>query len=138
MTMNKKEMVLRQQTQEKEMDLHPGETMVQTERDLQLSPKSRSISGVYQKDHRKNHQGHRTLIQLKKTGWLLAGASETEKEATRYYYRKNLRKGPDIMGPLPKLWLTFEQVNSGSGSSSTVEGDTVTELLGRIKKFLPV
>ena len=51
----------------------------------------------------KNRQGHRTLIQLKKTGRLLAGASETEKEATRYYYRKNLRKGPDIMGPLSKL-----------------------------------
>ena len=66
MTMNKKEMVLKQQTQEKEIDLHPGEAMEQTERDLQLSTKSRSISGVYHKDHRKSHQGHRTLTQLKK------------------------------------------------------------------------
>ena len=36
----------------------------------------------------------------------------------------------DIMGPLSKLWLMVEQVNSGSGSgsSSTVEMDTVLEL----------
>ena len=35
----------------------------------------------------------------------------------------------DIMGPLPKLWLMVEQVNSGSRSSSIVEIDTVLELL---------
>ena len=35
------------------------------------------------------------------------------------------------MGPLSKLWVMVEQVNSGSasGSSSTVEMDTVFELL---------
>ena len=35
------------------------------------------------------------------------------------------------MGPLSKLWVMVEQVNSGSasGSSSTVEMDTVLELL---------
>ena len=38
-------------------------------------------------------------------------------------------KGLDIMGPLLKLWVMIEQVNSGSGSSSTVEMDTVLELL---------
>ena len=30
----------------------------------------------------------------------------------------------DIMGPLSKLLVMIEQVNSGSGSSSTVEMDT--------------
>ena len=35
----------------------------------------------------------------------------------------------DIMGPLSKLWVMTEQVNSGSGSSSTVKIDTVVELL---------
>ena len=35
----------------------------------------------------------------------------------------------DIMGPLSKLWVMVEQVNSGSGSSSTVEMDIVLELL---------
>ena len=35
----------------------------------------------------------------------------------------------DIMGPLSKLWVMIEQVNSGSGSSSTVKIDTVVELL---------
>ena len=37
----------------------------------------------------------------------------------------------DILGLLSKLWLMIEQVNSGSasGSSSTVEMDTVLELL---------
>ena len=37
----------------------------------------------------------------------------------------------NIMGPLLKLWLMLEQVNSGSasGSSSVVEMDTVLELL---------
>ena len=37
----------------------------------------------------------------------------------------------EIMGPLSKLWVMVEQVNSGSasGSSSTVEMDTVLELL---------
>ena len=35
----------------------------------------------------------------------------------------------DIMGPLSKLWVMIEQVNSGSGSSSTVEMDAVLELL---------
>ena len=35
----------------------------------------------------------------------------------------------DIMGPLSKLWVMVEQVNSGSGSSSTVEMDTALELL---------
>ena len=33
------------------------------------------------------------------------------------------------MGLLSKLWVMVEQVNSGSGSSSTVEMDTVLELL---------
>ena len=31
----------------------------------------------------------------------------------------------DIMVPLSKLWVMIEQVNSGSGSSSTVEMDAV-------------
>ena len=31
----------------------------------------------------------------------------------------------DIMVPLSKLWVMVEQVNSGSGSSSTLEMDTV-------------
>ena len=31
----------------------------------------------------------------------------------------------DIIVPLLKLWVMIEQVNSGSGSSSTVEMDTV-------------
>ena len=31
----------------------------------------------------------------------------------------------DIIVPLSKLWVMIEQVNSGSGSSSTVEMDTV-------------
>ena len=92
MTMNKKEMVLRQQTQEKEMDLHPGETMVQTERDLQLSPKSRSISGVYQKDHRKNHQGHRTLIQLKKLADYLQELLKQKKRPQDITIEKTLEK----------------------------------------------
>ena len=37
----------------------------------------------------------------------------------------------DIMGPLSKLWVMVEQVNSGSASdsSSTVEMETVLELL---------
>ena len=35
----------------------------------------------------------------------------------------------DIMGPLSKLWVMTEQVNSDSGSSSTVKIDTVVELL---------
>ena len=34
-----------------------------------------------------------------------------------------------IIGPLPKLWVMVEQVNSGNGSSSTVEMDTILELL---------
>ena len=34
----------------------------------------------------------------------------------------------DIMGPLSKLWVMVEQVNSGSGSSSTQEMDTVLVL----------
>ena len=33
------------------------------------------------------------------------------------------------MGPLSKLWVVIEQVNSGSGSSSTVEMDTVLKPL---------
>ena len=33
------------------------------------------------------------------------------------------------MGPLSKLWVMIEQVNSSSGSSSTVEMDTVLKLL---------
>ena len=33
------------------------------------------------------------------------------------------------MEPLSKLWVMVEQVNSGSGSSSTVEMNTVLELL---------
>ena len=38
------------------------------------------------------------------------------------------------MGPLSKLWVMVEQVNSGSasGSSSTVEMDTALELLEKI------
>ena len=35
----------------------------------------------------------------------------------------------DIMGPLSKLWVMIEEVNSGSGSSTTVEMDTILELL---------
>ena len=35
----------------------------------------------------------------------------------------------NIMGPLSKLWVMIEQVNSGSGSSSTVEMDTALEPL---------
>ena len=35
----------------------------------------------------------------------------------------------DIMGTLSKLWVMPEQVNAGSGSSSTVEMDTVLRLL---------
>ena len=35
----------------------------------------------------------------------------------------------DIIGPLSKLWVMVEQVNWGSGSSSTAEMDTVLELL---------
>ena len=35
----------------------------------------------------------------------------------------------DIMGPLSKLLVMIEQVNAGSGSSSTVEMDTLLELL---------
>ena len=35
------------------------------------------------------------------------------------------------MGPLSKLWVMVEQVNSASGSSSTVEMDTVLELLAK-------
>ena len=35
----------------------------------------------------------------------------------------------DIMGPLSKLWVIVEQVNSGSSCSSTVEMDTVLKLL---------
>ena len=35
----------------------------------------------------------------------------------------------DIMGPLSKLWVMVEQVDSGNGSSSTVEMYTVLELL---------
>ena len=34
----------------------------------------------------------------------------------------------DIVGPLSKLWVMTEQLNSGSGSSSTVEMDTALEL----------
>ena len=33
------------------------------------------------------------------------------------------------MGPLSKMWVMVEQVNSGSGSSSTIEMDSVLELL---------
>ena len=33
------------------------------------------------------------------------------------------------MEPLSKLWVMVEQVTSGSGSSSTVEMNTVLELL---------
>ena len=33
------------------------------------------------------------------------------------------------MGPLSKLWVMIEQVNSSSGSSSTVEMDTVLKIL---------
>ena len=47
--MNKKGMVLRQHPQEKEMDVQPREVMVQTQKDLELSPKRRSIRGVYHK-----------------------------------------------------------------------------------------
>ena len=35
----------------------------------------------------------------------------------------------DIMGPLSKLWVMVEQVDSGNGSFSTVEMYTVLELL---------
>ena len=38
-------------------------------------------------------------------------------------------KALDIMGPLSKLWVIVEQVNSGSSCSSTVEMDTVLKLL---------
>ena len=38
-------------------------------------------------------------------------------------------KNLNIMGPQPKLWVMVEQVNSGSGSSNTVEMYTVLELL---------
>ena len=51
MTLNKKGMVLRQHPQEKEMDLQPREVMVQTQRDLELLLKRRSISGVYHNDN---------------------------------------------------------------------------------------
>ena len=44
--MNKIGMVLRQHPQEKEMDLQPTEMVVQTQRDLELSPKRRSVSGA--------------------------------------------------------------------------------------------
>ena len=47
--MNKKETVLRQNPQEKKIDLQPRKVMVQTQRDLKLSLKRRSISGVYHK-----------------------------------------------------------------------------------------
>ena len=33
------------------------------------------------------------------------------------------------MEPLSKLWVMVEQLNSGSGSSSTVEMNTALELL---------
>ena len=33
------------------------------------------------------------------------------------------------MGPLSKLWVMVEQVNSGGGSSSTVEMDAAFKLL---------
>ena len=42
----------------------------------------------------------------------------------------------DIMGPLSKLWVMVEQVNSGSGSSSTVEMDTVLKRLEKTKLFI--
>ena len=35
----------------------------------------------------------------------------------------------ELIGTLSKLWVKTEQVNSSSGSSSTVEMDTVLELL---------
>ena len=42
-------MVLRQYSQEKEIDLKPKEVMVQTQKDLELSLKRRSISLLYHK-----------------------------------------------------------------------------------------
>ena len=38
----------------------------------------------------------------------------------------------DIMGPLLKLWVMNEPVNSVSGNSSTAEMDTMLELLEKI------
>ena len=57
--MNKKGMVLRQHPQEKEMDVQPREVMVQTQKDLELSPKRRSIRRVYHKIW----QAMQTIIQ---------------------------------------------------------------------------
>ena len=43
--------------------------------------------------------------------------------------KRSQDKALDIMGPLSKLWVMIEEVNSGSGSSTTVEMDTILELL---------
>ena len=40
------------------------------------------------------------------------------------------------MGPLPKLWVMVEQVNSGIGSSSTVEMHTVFEILEKTMRLI--
>ena len=52
-------MVLRQYSQEKEIDFKPKEVMVQTQKDLELSLKRRSISLLYHKIW----QAMQTIIQ---------------------------------------------------------------------------
>ena len=47
--------------------------------------------------------------------------------AIDYTLEKVQNKVLDIMGPLPKLWVMVEQVNSVGGSSSTIKMDTALE-----------
>ena len=58
--------------QHPQIDHHPREVMVQTQRDLELSLKRRSISGVYPRkryqrgNFDEKHPGQRSLTQFKK------------------------------------------------------------------------
>ena len=154
MTMNKKGMVLTQHPQEKEMDLHPREAMVQTQRDLELSLRKRSISGVYhniwqateminweeyipEKDVKEatviKIPGPENLNPVKKLDDYLQELLKQKKRTQDIAIDKSLEKVQDkilhIIGPLWKLWAIVEQMNSGSGSSSIAEMDPVLETL---------
>ena len=155
MTLNKKGMVLRQHPQEKEMDLQSREVMVQMQRDLESLLRRRSISGVYQdmasyaNDNSEKYIPEKyvkeailiktprpeNLDPVKKLDDYLQELLKQKKRPQDIAIDNTLEKVQDkvldIMGPQSKLWVMVEQVNPGSasGSSSTVEMDTVLELL---------
>ena len=117
--------------------------MVQTQKDLELSSKRRSISGVTYGKLCKRQFGEiyprkyvkeailiktprpENLDPVKKLDDYLQELLNQKKRPQDIVIDNTLEKVQDklldIMGPLSKLLVMIEQVNSGSGSSSTVE-----------------